>query len=128
MMVDREGFIDSCCGSKWYTRDGSRAPHLLRDIEGEIGSLTGYREHDQNSVYGAVAKKSSQANGVIHPRSNAVFSGNDEWTQRDRHVHKIRCDGVYEWRKEAGYYPVKQSREYILSVQNNPWKETQDKK
>ena len=41
---------------------------------------------------------------MIHPRVNAVMSGKKEWTQRDRHVHKIRCDGVYQWRKESGYY------------------------
>ena len=41
---------------------------------------------------------------MIHPRSNAVLSGKDEWTQRDVHVHKIRCDGVYQWRRESEYY------------------------
>ena len=41
---------------------------------------------------------------MIHPRSNAVLSSNDEWTQRDIHVHKIRCEGVETWRRESGYY------------------------
>ena len=41
---------------------------------------------------------------MIHPRVNAVMSGKKEWTQRDSHVHKIRCDGVYDWRRDSGYY------------------------
>ena len=30
--------------------------------------------------------------------------GKDEWTQRDMHVHKIRCEGVETWRRDSGYY------------------------
>ena len=52
-MVDTDGLIHSCTVSKWYTRDGSRVPHLLRDIDGDIASLTGDRGYDQNSVYRA---------------------------------------------------------------------------
>jgi hypothetical protein len=104
IMVDRDGFIHSSCVSKWHTKDGSRVPHLLGDIDEEIASLTGDRGYDQNSVYRAVSKKNPDAAIVIHPRSNAVLSSNYEWTQRDVHVHKICRDGVYEWRKESGYY------------------------
>ena len=35
---------------------------------------------------------------------NSVISSNKKWTQRDRHVHRIQTDGVYEWRRESGYY------------------------
>ena len=40
-MVDSDGFIHTSCVSKWYTRDGSRVPHLLKGIDDEISSLTG---------------------------------------------------------------------------------------
>ena len=40
-MVDSDGFINTNCVSKWYTRYESRVPHLLKGIEGEIASLTG---------------------------------------------------------------------------------------
>ena len=103
-MVDGEGFIQSCCVSKWYTRDGSRVPHLLKDIEGAIASLTGDRGYDQNLVYRLVGKMNSDAQVVIHPRVNAVLSGKDEWTQRHLHIHKVRSDGVDAWRRESGYY------------------------
>ncbi len=102
-MVDRDGYIHTSCVSK-YTTDGSRVPHLLKGIEGEISSLTGDKGYDQNSVYKAIRNRSENAKAIIHPRSNAVLSGNNKWTQRDRHVHKIRNDGVYEWRRESGYY------------------------
>ena len=103
-MVDSDGFIHSSCVSKRHIRDGSRVPHLLKGIDGEISSLTGDKGYDQNSVYKGIRNKDENANVIIHPRSNAVISGNKKWTQRDRHVHKIRTDGVYEWRRESGYY------------------------
>ena len=103
-MVDSNGFIHSNCVSKWYTKDGSRVTHLLNEIEGEISSLTGDKGYDQNSVYKVVRNKNKDAEVIIHPRVNAVISSSKKWTQRDRHVHKIRMDGVYEWRRESGYY------------------------
>ena len=75
-------FIHSSCVSKWYTRDGSRVPHLLKGIKGEIGSVTGDKGYDQNAVYKAIRNKSEKAKVIIHPRSNAVISGNHKWTQR----------------------------------------------
>ena len=103
-MVDSDGFIRSSCVSKWYTRDGSRVPHLLKGIDGEVASLTGDKGYDQNSVYRGIKNKSENAKVIIHPRSNAVISGNNKWTQRDRHVQKIIDDGIYIWRRESGYY------------------------
>ena len=41
---------------------------------------------------------------VVHPRKNAVLSSKEEWTVRDHHVHRIREDGVFQWRRESGYY------------------------
>ena len=94
--------------SKWYTRDGSRVPHLLGGVEGEISSLTGDKGYDQRSVYRIVQKRNKYAAMVVHPRMNAVMSEKRAWTQRDRHVQKIIDDGIYTWRRESGYY--RQSR------------------
>ena len=33
-----------------------------------------------------------------------MISGNKKRTKRDRHVHRIRTDGGYQWRRESGYY------------------------
>ena len=103
-MVDSNGFIHTSCVSKWYTRDGSRVPHLLNEIKGKIGSLTGDKGYDQRSVYRTVQKRNKDAAMVIHPRVNGVLSKSKECTQRDRHVQKIIDDGIYIWRRESGYY------------------------
>ena len=50
IMVNGDGFIQSCCVSKWYTKDGSRVRHLLEGLNGEISSLTGDKGYDQRSV------------------------------------------------------------------------------
>lgn len=110
--------------------DGSRVPHLLNGINGEISSLTGDKGYDQNSVYKGIRNKSEKTKVIIHPRSNAVISGNNKWTQRDRHVHKIRNDGVYEWRRESGYY--KQSKventfyRYKTTIGRKLWARTEE--
>ena len=101
IMVDEDGSIRSSCVSKWQTRDGSRVPHLLDGFDGDIASLTGDRGYDQRSVYRSVAKKNRGAATVIYPRSNAIVSRTDEWRQRDRHVDKIRREGVETWRRES---------------------------
>ena len=77
IMVDSDGFIHSSCVSKWYTRDGSRVPHLLNEIQQPIASFTGDRGHDQNSIYRVVLRSNKEANSVIHPRVNAVISLNN---------------------------------------------------
>ena len=76
IMVDSNGFIHSSCVSKWCTRGGSRVPHLLKRVDGEIASLTGDKGYDQNSVYKAIRNNSENATVIIHPRSNASMSGN----------------------------------------------------
>jgi hypothetical protein len=70
---------EGSCVSKWYTREGSRVPHLLDGFDGDITSLTGDRGYNQRSVYRSVAKKNRGAATVIHPRSNAIVSNMDEW-------------------------------------------------
>ena len=56
--------------------------------------MTGDKGYDQNAVYKAIRNRSENATVIIHPRSNGVMSGNNKWKQRDRHVHKIRADGL----------------------------------
>ena len=104
IMVDRDGVIHSSCVSKWYTKDGSRGPHLLDKIEDPIASFTGDKGYDQVSVYRAVNRKSSEAEIIIHPRSNAVVSEKGKWNNSDRHVQKIFAEGIYTWRRKSRYY------------------------
>ena len=101
IMIDREGFIHGSCVSKWYIKDGNRAPQLLEGIEEEISSLTGDKGYDQKTVYKAILSDNKETDIIIHPRANAVFSGNKKWTQKGQ---KILDEGVHKWRRESGYY------------------------
>ena len=65
---------------------------------------SGKRGRQQKYADFAIKNNSENATVIIHPRSNAVISDNKKWIQRDMHVHRIRTDGVYEWRRESGYY------------------------
>ena len=62
--------------------------------------MTADRGYDQKTVYDAIGER----NHAIHPIKTAVLSGEAKWTMRDHHVHKIKNDGVFQWRREAGYY------------------------
>ena len=102
--IDNEGRIRSSCVSKWYTQDGQRASHLLKKIREPIASFTGDRGYDQGTVYNHILGHTSDAQIIIHPRSNAVVSDKGKWTHRDKHVQKILDEGIHKWRRESGYY------------------------
>ena len=108
--IDNEGRIRSSCVSKWYTQDGQRASHLLKKVRQPIASFTGgnipvaSRGYDQGTVYNHILGHTSDAQIIIHPRSNAVVSDKGKWTHRDKHVQKILDDGIHKWRRESGYY------------------------
>ena len=102
--IDNEGRIRSSCVSKWYTQDGQRASHLLKKIREPIASFTGDRGYDQGTVYNHILGHTSDAQIIIHPRSNAVISDKGKWTHRDKHVQKILDEGIRKWRRESGYY------------------------
>ena len=102
--IGNEGRIRSSCVSKWYTQDGQRASHLLKEIREPIASFTGDRGYDQGTVYNHILGHTSDAQIIIHPRSNAVVSDKGKWPHRDKHVQKILDDGVHKWRRESGYY------------------------
>ena len=82
------------------TNDGSQVPNLIEKLDDDFESLTADRGYDQKTVYDVVGERKH----AIHPRKNAVLSGNEKWTMRDHHVHKIKKDGVFQWRRESGYY------------------------
>ena len=73
---------------------------LLEKLEQDFISLTGDRGYDRRSVWEAIGDRKH----VVHPRKDAVLSGKEEWTVRDHHVHRIKEDGVFQWRRESGYY------------------------
>jgi len=104
--VDQNGQILSTSLTDETTKDANEIPRLLKDIDGPICSFTADGAYDEQPVYQAVLDHSKDASIVIPPRTNAVGSatGGDEWIQRDNHIHKIRRDGIYSWRRESGYY------------------------
>ena len=104
LSIDNEGRIRSSCVSKWYIIDGNRVSPLLQQIKEPIASFTGDKGYDQGTVYNHILGHTSDAQIIIHPRSNAAVSDKGKWTHRDKHVQKILDDGVHKWRRESGYY------------------------
>ena len=82
------------------TTDGSQVSNLIEKLDYDFESLTADRGYDQKPVYDVLGERKH----AIHPIKTAVLSGEVKWTMRDHHVHKIKNDGVFQWRREAGYY------------------------
>ena len=108
ILIDQDGFVqanivtdeNTTNGSTFSADDGGQVPNLIKKLDRDFDSLTGDRGYDSGTVWKAVGDRKH----VVHPRKNAVLSGKEEWTVRDHHVHRIREDGVFQWRRESGYY------------------------
>jgi hypothetical protein len=99
-LIAQDGFIQANLVTSEKTSDGSQVPNPIEKLDDDFESLTANRGYDQKPVYDVVGNR----NHAIHPRRNAVLSGKEAWTMRDCHVHRIKKDGVFQWRREAGYY------------------------
>jgi hypothetical protein len=100
ILIDQDGFIQANIVTSEKTSDGSQVLNLIEKLDEDFDSLTADRGYDQKTVYDVVGERKH----AIHPRKNAVLSGNEKWTMRDCHVHRIKKDGVFQWRREAEYY------------------------
>jgi Transposase DDE domain len=85
--------------------DGSQVGPLLDQVPASVGSFTGDRAYDQESVSAAVAERYPAAAIIVPPRSTAVPSEAAETapTQRDRHLRFIAEHGRTSWQKASGY-------------------------
>ena len=100
ILLDQNGFIQANLVTSEKTSDGSQVPKLIEKLDDDFESLTADRGYDQKPVYQAVGNRKH----AIHPRKNAILSGKETWTMRDCHVHRIKKHGVFQWRRDAGYY------------------------
>ncbi len=100
ILIDQDGFVQASEVTDESTSDGSQVPSLLEKLEQDFESLTADRGYDNKTVWKAVGDRKH----VVHPRKDAVLSDKEEWTVRDYHVHRIKRDGVFQWRRESGYY------------------------
>ena len=87
--------------------DAAQVALLLRDVEGDIASVTADGAYDGDPTYQAVADRQRQAppNVIIPPRASAVLSTDDPQTQtpRDRHILLMAERGRIGWQRETGY-------------------------
>ena len=100
ILIDQDGFIQANIVTDETTSDGSQVPNLIEKLDRDFDSLTGDRGYDDKTVYRAIGDRKH----VVHPIKTAVLSGEQRWTMRDYHVHRIKKDGAFHWRRESGYY------------------------
>ena len=100
ILIDQNGFIQASEVTDEKASDGSQVPGLIEKLDRDFDSLTGDRGYDDKTVYKVLGDRKH----VIHSFKPAVLSGEQRWTMRDYHVHRIKEDGVFQWRRESGYY------------------------
>ncbi len=88
--------------------DAAQVPLLLRDVEGNIASVTADGAYDGDPTYQTVAARQRQSppDVIIPPRaSGAVPSTDDPEAQspRERHIRLMAERGRIGWQRETGY-------------------------
>ena len=100
ILIDQNGFIQANEVTDENASDGSQVPNLIEKLDRDFESLTGDRGYDDKTVYRALGDRKH----VVHPIKTAVLSGEQRCTMRDYHVHRIKKDGIFQWRRDSGYY------------------------
>ena len=87
--------------------DAAQVPALLRQVEGQIASVTADGAYDREPTYAAAAARQPDLppDVVIPPRASAVPRSNDAagQSQRDRHIQLIAEKGRMGWQRATGY-------------------------
>ena len=106
LALDNEGLVLSCSITNETRKDASQAPRLLKTVRSRIRSFTADGGYDERGVYAAVAKHSPKASVIIPPRVNAQKSPapTAALKERNKHIKAISIKGVFQWRRELGYY------------------------
>ena len=90
-----------------HADDAAQVPDLLRQLEGDIASLTADGAYDGDPVYRAANARQPgrPPDVVIPPRSSAVLStaDPDKQSPRDRHIQLIAKHGRMAWQRMTGY-------------------------
>ena len=106
--VDREtGNIVASELTASRTRDATRVPALLTQIQAPLVSVAADSAYDKEAVYEAIEAHSPgrRTRVVIPPQRNATLSQNSNTAmqERDRHIRAIERHGRREWYKLSGY-------------------------
>jgi hypothetical protein len=87
--------------------DASQVPALLKQIQGEIASVTADGAYDGEPIYRAMQDRqlSPVPTIIIPPRAGAVIAAGVDpvLSQRDHHIRLIQEQGRATWRRAAQY-------------------------
>ena len=77
-------------------------PPLLAQIERDIDHLTADGAYDKSPVYDAILTHSPDADIIIPPRKDAVFSDKTN-PLRNRNLQEIKTHGRMQWQEKRNY-------------------------
>ncbi len=90
-----------------HADDAAQVPALLRQVEGDVKTVTADGAYDSEPVYQAVAarQRDRPPDVIIPPRASAVLSNSDGWKQtaRDCHTQLMAGLGRIGWQAATGY-------------------------
>ena len=101
--VDRAGMIVAQVLTDSNVDDANTGVDLIKQVEGELASITGDAAYDTAAIYNAALKLGAKM--VVPPTRKAVVSGRRQRaTARDRTIRKVKKLGRRQWKKVSGYH------------------------
>lgn len=104
--------ILACTVTTSRVQDSTVLPTLLENIQTPINRIMGDGAYDTFGCYDIAQRRG--ASGIFPPPHRARLSSETKYhqkaaspeaiEQRDKAVHRIRCIGKAEWKKEVGYH------------------------
>ncbi len=100
--VDDEHIIHAAELTDRFTSDDSAIDNLIEQVDETVEQITADGAYDKNPVYDKLSEKFSDAEIIIPPSSDAVYSKNNH-RQRNRNLQEIKTFGRMQWQRVRNY-------------------------
>ena len=100
--VNENHYFEACVLTDRFGSDEAQVNPLFDQIEQDIDHFTADGAYDKSPVYDAISSHSPDADVVIPPREDAIFS-NKASPWRNRNLTEIKTLGRMQWQEQRRY-------------------------
>lgn len=102
IVVDDKHIIQAGLLTDRFVSDDSAIDNLIEQIDKDAKHITADGAYDKNPVYAKLSEKFNNAEIIIPPDSDAVYS-KDSHAQRNRNLQEIKTFGRMNWQRVRNY-------------------------
>ncbi len=100
--VDDQHIIHACVLTDCFVSDDQVVDNLLTQVDVNVGQFTADSAYDKNPVYNKLVTNFPEADIIIPPDSDAIYSVNSH-LQRNRNLQEIKTFGRMNWQRVRAY-------------------------